>query len=677
MATESPTLRREVELLREQIRRHEHRYYVLDDPEVSDAEFDALLIRLKEIESLHPELVTPDSPTQRVGGAVREGILKARHSVPMMSLDNAFSEDEFLAFDRRVREGVAGVGTAQYVVELKLDGLSMALQYRAGRMGQALTRGDGETGEDVTENLRTVRSLPLQIAPAKLKAARMGGDFEVRGEVVMPRKSFERLNAERDLQGLSRFANPRNAAAGGVRVLDPRITAERRLDFLAYYLRVDGEPPFAEHAQSLQTLQMLGFKVNPQWALVADAVEAWQHIQRWDAQREHLPFETDGVVIKVNEVALQRRLGATSKFPRWATAYKFAASQGVTRLLDITVQVGRTGALTPAAVPEPIALGGVMVRRATLHNEDELHRLGVMIGDYVTVERAGEVIPHILNVVVEKRPADVRAFRMPSRCPACQSAVVREPGEVVLRCINANCPALLRESLLHFGRRDVMDIDGLGPAIIEQLVTQLGVSHVAGLYQLKVEQLAGLGRMGSKSAENLVSQINRSRQNELYRVIYGLGIRMVGERTAQVLADHLGSLDALMQASEAELEAVSEVGPKIAAAIALFFREPANRALVEALRSAGVRFTQPRKTLTRPQTLAGQTVVLTGTLERFSRDQAKAAVEAAGGKVVGTVSKKTDFVVAGDDPGSKLDKARSLNVTILNEEEFERRLSKG
>jgi len=671
----SAALRREVEVLREQIRGHEHRYYVLDDPAIEDAEFDALLNRLKEIEAAHPDLVTPDSPTQRVGGAVQEGFRKAPHSVPMMSLDNAFSEDEFLAFDRRVREGVAGLGPVQYVVELKLDGLSMAIRYAAGRMTQALTRGDGETGEEVTENLRTVRSLPLQLAGGKLKAAGLDGNFEVRGEVVMPLQAFERLNARREQQGLSPFANPRNAAAGGVRVLDPRLTAERRLEFLAYYLLVDGAPPFADHARSLTALQELGFKVSPHWALAADATAAWQQIQHWNAERARLPFETDGVVVKVNQVALQQRLGATSKFPRWAIAYKFAASQAVTRLLDITVQVGRTGALTPAAVLEPVALGGVMVRRATLHNEDELRRLGVKIGDFVTVERAGEVIPHVLNVVLEKRPPGARAFAMPSRCPACQSKVVRAPDEVVLRCLNANCPARLRESLLHFGRRDVMDIDGLGPAIIEQLVTHLAVSHVADLYQLTVDQLAGLERMGRKSAENLVGQIDRSRGNDLYRVIYGLGIRMVGERTAQVLADHFGSLNALLQASEAELEAVNEVGPKIAAAIVLFFREPTNRALVEALRAAGVHFSQPRKTVTRPQTLAGQSVVLTGTLTRFSRDQAKAAIEAAGGKVVGSVSQKTSFVVAGADPGSKIDRARTLKIDVIDEDEFERRLA--
>ncbi|MGH9542507.1 MAG: NAD-dependent DNA ligase LigA [Terriglobales bacterium] len=675
----------EVAALRREIRDHEYRYYVLDDPAISDADFDALMNRLKALEHAHPNLVTPDSPTQRVGGAPREGFVKLRHSTPMMSLDNAYSTGELLDFDRRVREGLAKNGErrdpeqpVEYIAELKLDGLSLAVQYEDGRLARAITRGDGETGEEVTENMRTVRSLPLAVEREARKIAGLPGNFEVRGEVLMPRRSFALLNAEREKAGLPLFANPRNAAAGAVRVLDPRITAARRLVFFAYYLLVEGQPALPEHAESLKALDKAKFTVNPHWRKVKGAEEALAFIAAWDAKRAGLPYETDGVVFKLNRVDWQRLLGWTSKFPRWAIAYKYAARQGVTQLLDIEVQVGRTGTLTPVAVLAPIALGGVTVTRATLHNEDEIARLGVKIGDFVTVERAGDVIPRVLNVVAERRPADARDFHMPDRCPICGGHVVREEGEVARRCVNADCPAQLKETLRHFAHRDVMNIDGLGPALVDQVVehdvTSGGgpVRSAADLYRLDREKLVALERMGKKSADNLLAEIERSRNNDLYRVISGLGIRYVGERTAKLLGEHFGDLDALARANAAELQLVPEVGPQIAASIADYFAEPANRRLVEALRQAGVRFRQATARPRRASHLAGMKFVLTGTLPHWTREEAAAKIEAAGGQVAGSVSKKTNYVVAGAEPGSKLDKARELGVAVIDEAQLKK-----
>jgi len=669
MTASGKNLPKEIEKLREQIRYHEHRYFVLDSPEISDAEFDRLVERLKRLEAEHPSLITPDSPTQRVGGKPREGVVQARHSVPMMSLDNAYSEEELRDFDRRVREG-AGREKIEYVAELKLDGMSMSVIYEKGMLRRAVTRGDGTVGEDVTENARTIRSLPLSLPPAALAKAKLPETLEVRGEVIMSRKAFERLNREREEAGQSKFANPRNAAAGSIRMLEPSIVAGRRLDYYGYALLANGRVPVAEHARVLETLEALGFKVESHWRHCRDLEEALAYCEEWESKRETLPHEMDGVVIKVNSIALQEELGATAKAPRWATAYKYAARQTTTTVRDIQVNVGRTGALTPVAILEPVSLGGVTVSRATLHNEDEIRRLGLKIGHQVVVERGGEVIPKVVRVVPTEQTGHLRAFVMPTHCPVCGGRVVREEGEVARRCVNASCPAQLKESILHFAGRRAMDINGLGEALVDQLVDRGLVRSVADIYKLTEATLVELERMGEKSAQNLLAETERSRANGLDRLLFALGIRFVGERTASLLVEHFGSLDTLAEASQEELEAVFEVGPKVAASIRNFFQEPRNRELIERLRKEGLRFTQEQKAA-RSSALAGKTFVLTGTLERWSRDEAKRRIEQAGGHVTGSVSKKTDYVVAGSDPGSKLEKAKALGVPVISEKELE------
>jgi DNA ligase (NAD+) len=652
------SIQQTVESLREQLRRHEYLYYVLDAPEISDAEYDALMRQLEALERAHPELITPDSPTQRVGGKPREGFVKRPHSSPMLSLDNALNEAELREFDQRVRNLLAGE-PFRYVAELKLDGLSMAVRYHQGQLSLALTRGDGIEGEDVTENARTIRSIPLRVAELE--------DFEVRGEVVLNRRAFERANAERDQQGLPRFANPRNAAAGALRVLDPKITAARQLEYFAYFLLTpQGRPSLPTQSETLRALARRGFKVHGAYRVCADIEELLAFCRHWEERRDSLPFEIDGVVAKVDSVAQQERLGSTAKAPRWAIAYKFAARQEKTKVLDIEVNVGRTGVLTPTAVLEPVRIGGVTVSRATLHNEDEIERLGVQIGDSVLVERAGDVIPKVVRVV-EPGP-DRRPFRMPARCPVCRGDVVRAAGEAASRCINTNCPARLKESLLHFAARGVMDIDGLGEVLADQLVERGLVRDVADLYDLTVEQLASLDRMGVKSAEKLVANIDASRRQPLARVLNALGIPFVGERTAQILADHFGDLDKIATASDEELQQAEEVGPKVAESIRRFFREEHNRRLVERLRAAGLSFKTPvRRKAQQPGKLSGLTFVLTGTLPSLTREEATRAIEAAGGKVTGSVSRKTSYVVAGADPGSKLEKARALGVPVIDE----------
>lgn len=660
-----------IEALRREIRMHEHQYYVLDAPRIDDAAFDALMRRLQALEAEHPELVTADSPTQRVGGEPAAGLPKAAHSAPMLSLDNAYSREELAAFDRRVREAL-GATAPSYVVELKFDGLSMAVRYKQGGLEQGLTRGDGETGEEVTKNLRTIRSLPLHVA-AEAMPAEWEGDFEVRGEVLMPRAAFAQLNREREEQELAPFANPRNAAAGAVRVLDPRITAARRLEFFAYSLLRHGETALATQSETLQRLQAAGFKVGP-WAQADDVDGIAAQVENWEHRRDELPFEIDGLVIKLDAVAERARLGATSKFPRWAVAYKFAARRAETQVRDIQVTVGRTGALTPLALLEPVRVGGVTVSRSTLHNLDEIERLGVWVKDFVTVERSGDVIPKIVSVRLEARPADAHPFVPPERCPACGSRVQRDPEFVVLRCLNTSCPAQLKGSLQHFASRSALDIAGLGPALVEQLVEHRNVRNCADLYRLTVADLAELERMGPKSAANVIAQIERSRGSELGRILYGLGIRHVGERTAQDLAEHFGSMDALLAATPEQIEAVPEVGPRVAATVHAFLSEPANRETIERLRAAGLRFTTERKHPSGPQTLAGKTLVLTGTLEHYSRAELTGAIAAAGGKVASAVSRKTDYVVAGAEPGSKLERARELGITVLDEAGIERLL---
>jgi DNA ligase (NAD+) len=672
MAKAAPAnVKKEIEELREKLRYHEYRYYVLDDPEISDAAFDRVMDRLKELEAAHPELITPDSPSQRVGGAPREGFQTVRHARPMLSLDNAFSYDALRDWDRRVREG-SGHEKIEYVAEHKFDGLSISLQYEDGMLARGVTRGDGTTGEDVTPNVKTIRSIPLRIEGATLKKAKLKGDFEVRGEILMPRKSFEAMNRQQEQSGGKIFANPRSAAAGSVRVLDPSITASRRLEFFAYYLLVDGKVPFAEHSDSLQVLKHLHFRASDDWKLCAGIDEVFAYCDAWDAKREKLPYDIDGVVIKVNSMAIQNELGYTAKAPRWAIAYKYPAQQESTVVNDIRVQVGRTGALTPVAVLEPVQVGGVTVSRATLHNMDEIERLGLQIGDTVLVERAGEVIPHILKVTKEGKHR--KAFRMPKYCPECGSTIHKSDDEVAYRCVNAACPAKRKESLLHFAGRHAVNIDGLGDKIVDQLVDKGLVKDVADLYSLKLDEVAALERMAEKSAQNLLDEIEASKKNSLARLIYALGIRFVGERTGQLLAEQFSSLEELAAAKEEQLTEVPEVGPKVAASIVEFFSEPANRQLIKKLYKAGVRPTAEKREV-KSQKFAGKSFVFTGGLANRSREEAGELVKQHGGKVSGSVSKKTDYVVVGIEPGSKYEKAKELGVTILTEAEFEKLLA--
>jgi DNA ligase (NAD+) len=649
----------EAEGLREALRRHEYLYYVLDRPEITDAEYDRLMQRLRELEAEHPELITVDSPTQRVGGKPREGFVKVHHSSAMLSLDNVFDADELRAFDRRVRQ-LLGSAPFRYVAELKLDGLSMAAYYQGGSFKQGVTRGDGVIGEDVTENARTIRSLPLRIE---------GGlaEFEVRGEVMMNRKAFERLNAEREEQGLPRFANPRNAAAGSIRVLEPQITAARRLDYFAYFLLVKGAPYYGSHWQSLEALAEMGFKVNPNRRLCADVEELIAFYREWEAKRDSLPYEIDGVVAKVDSIAQQNELGWTAKAPRWAIAFKYAARQAETVVESIEVQVGRTGALTPVAYLKPVEIGGVTVARATLHNEDEIERLGLEMGDSVLIERSGDVIPKIVRVT--SHGSGRQPFRMPRQCPVCGGRIVREEGEAASRCINTDCPARLKESILHFASRGVMDIDGMGEALVDQLVDAGLVKSVVDIYRLTVADLMKLDRMGKRSAEKLLANINLSRQLPLPRVLAALGIRFTGKRTAEILADHFGSLDKIAAADREVLQAAEEVGPKVAESIYQFFREGRNRRLIDGLREAGLQFESKQKRK-KPGALAGLTFVLTGTLRNLTREEAQALIENAGGKVTSSVSKHTSYVVAGESPGSKLEKAQALGIPIIDEEEL-------
>lgn len=665
----------QAEELREEIRHHEHCYFVLDAPEITDAEFDAKVNELKAIEREHPELVTPDSPTQRVGGKAREGFVKVAHSVQMLSLDNAYSEEELRDWTRRVTE-LAGSQLVEYECEYKLDGLSMALHYEpmpgeGARFVRGITRGDGSTGEDVTANLRTIRSIPLTVSREQLAKASLAPPFEVRGEVLMPTKSFVAMNEQREEEGLARFANPRNAAAGAVRVLEPNITAQRKLDFYSYLLLQDGRMARSTQWDALTTLSAAGFKVNSRRTVAKTFDEMWKFVSATESARDALPYEIDGVVVKVNSIPLWQRMGFTGKAPRWAIAYKFAARAAVTQIEDILINVGRTGKLTPVAALRPVFIGGTTVSRATLHNQDEVERLGVRIGDWVMVERGGDVIPKVTRVVNEgehRRPADAREFHMPTICPECGGHVVRTEGEVNSFCVNVNCPAKLRESLLHFASRHVMNVEGLGDAMVDQLLAKGLVHDIADLYSLKMEDLLQLERVGKKSAENVLREIEASKKLPLERVIFGLGIRMVGERTAEFLAEHFGSMDALMKASEDELVEVNEVGPRIAASIREFFAEEKNVKLIERLRTAGLTFTGERKV--RGTRFAGLTFVLTGTLPTYSRDDAKKMIEDEGGKVSGSVSKKTSYVVAGEDAGSKLDKATSLGVKVISEAEL-------
>jgi DNA ligase (NAD+) len=670
MAAAAKDLEKKIEALREKIRHHEYLYYVVDHPEISDAEFDKLMRQLKDLEAEHPDLITADSPTQRVGGKPREGFVKVPHSSPMLSLDNTYNEEELRAWERRVHE-LSGRSDVDYVCELKLDGMSLALIYEDGKFLRGITRGDGSVGEDVTLNVRTVRSVPLSIPKEKLKKAGVPANFEVRGELLMPLASFKKMNDERESKGLSVFANPRNATAGTVRQLESKVTAERRLDYFTYMLLENGRTSFDRHSETLDALDAAGFKINQNRKLVRGIDEAWAFIQQWEAKRDSLPYEIDGIVIKVDRTSLQDELGFTGKAPRWAIAYKYAARAGITKLEDIRVQVGRTGKLTPVAMLAPVLIGGTTVRNATLHNMDEIERLGVKIGDWVQVERGGDVIPKVAKVIDDKEhPRGRKTFHMPETCPVCGTKVVRTEGEVDYRCVNANCPAKLRETILHFASRGVMNIDGMGDALVNQLTERGLVKNVADIYNLTKDDLLSLERMGDKSAQNILHEIENSKKLRLERVIYGLGIRMVGERTAQFLAEHFGSMEELEKASVEELQDVNEVGPRIAESIVEFFAIPANQDLIKRLRKANLTLTGEKKQ--RGTKLAGKTFVLTGTLAHFTRDEAKKMIEDAGGKVTGSVSKKTDYVVAGSDAGSKLDKAKELGVQVIDEKELEK-----
>ena len=626
---------------------------MLDAPEITDAEYDTLFRELKALEAAHPEFASDDSPTQRVGATPREGFVKVPHSSPMLSLDNALNEDELRAFDKRVRE-LLGDEAFTYVAELKLDGLSLAVHYRNGKFAQALTRGDGTVGEDVTENARTIRSIPLK------PRTHAHGDWEARGEVVFNRKAFDALNEERAAAGLPAFVNPRNAAAGSLRVLDPATTAARKLEFFAYFLI----PAPASQSDALRELRERGLKVNEHWRTCLDIDELVAFCKEWEEKRDTLPFEIDGVVAKVDRFDQQQRLGWTAKAPRWAIAFKFPARQENTVVENIEVQVGRTGALTPVAHLRPVAVGGVTVSRATLHNEDEIERLGLHIGDTVLVERSGDVIPKVVRVIAQGEHR--RAFHMPKSCPVCDGEVVRAEGEAASRCINPNCPARLKETVLHWAARGVMDIDGMGDALVDQLVDSGLVRNVTDLYDLTLEKLTALERMGEKSATKLLANVEKSRSAPLPRLINGLGIPFVGERTAQILAETFGDLDKIATAEEEELQRAEEVGPKVAASLRRFFHEAHNRSLVAKLRDLGFSF---HYEITRKSgNLEGLTFVLTGVLPHLTREDAKARIESAGGKVSSSVSRKTRYVVAGDEAGSKLDKARELGVEVIDEQ---------
>lgn len=681
-----------IEGLREELRHHEHLYYVLDAPVWTDAQYDVRMNELRTLEGEHPELVTADSPTQRVGGKPKDGFVKVAHSRPMLSLDNAYNEAELRAWSERVAGGLAAGEKARYVCEFKLDGLSLALQYVAGRRGDAVlktgvTRGDGSVGEDVSTNVRTIRSVPLHVSATKLKQAGLPQEFEVRGEVVLPQKAFEKMNAEREAQGMAPAANPRNAAAGTIRTLEPNVVAQRRLEFFAYFLLRDGEFFIEDQTDALAALRTTGFLVNANAKTAMSIDDALVFIAEADAMRDGLPYEIDGVVIKVDAVAQQRRLGFTGKAPRWAIAYKFPARAAITRLEGVLFQVGRTGKVTPVAVLQPVAIGGTTVTRATLHNPDEIARLGVRIGDFVSVERGGDVIPKITEVVGNAtHPRGETEIVLPTRCPRCAEVLVRESGEVDLRCVNVSCPARLEEELRHFASRGVMNIEGLGEALIKQLLghalaevvdedsgaevsaepTRRALVHsIADIYQLRKEDLLTLERVGEKTAEGLLEQIGRSKSSPLNRVLLGLGIRHVGERTAQALAEEFGSIDVLIAATEEELTNVNDIGPKVAATVREFFSNERNLALVERLRGYGLTFVAERRV--RGTALEGLTFVLTGTLPTLTRDEAKERIEAAGGKVSGSVSKKTSYVVAGEEAGSKLEKADQLGVAVLDE----------
>ncbi len=669
-----PSIEKTIKDLREEIQRHEDLYYLQDNPEISDREYDALIEKLRQLEEKHPQFISPDSPTQRVGGKPAAAFPEFFHRRPMLSLDNSYNIDELRAFDERCRK-LADGAALEYVAELKIDGLSLSAHYQDGLFVRGVTRGDGQRGEDVTANVRTIRSVPLKLRAVK---SAVGREIEVRGEAYLPRRVFERINAEREEEGEARFANPRNAAAGAIRQLDPAMVAKRRLDMFAYDMLAGDRKPFATQWAALDWMERAGFRVNPNRRLCKSIDQVIDFCNAMESKRDDLGYEIDGVVVKVNSTALQDEFGATGKAPRWAIAYKYAARQATTKVNDIIVQVGRTGALTPVAVLEPVQLGGVTVSRSTLHNEDEIERLGLRIGDWVLIERGGDVIPKVVKVVESKRTGKEKKFKMPEECPVCGGRVSRPEGEALSRCIAADCPAQLIGRLLHFASRRAMRIEGLGYALAEPLSAKELVRDVADLYRLKLDDLSSLERMAAKSASNVLSQIEASKSRDLWHLIYGLGIRHVGERTAGILARQFGSLERLGQASVAELDEVHEIGLTMAQSIRDWFDDPGNQDLCRRLREAGVRAETEKQSggagTRGDQRFAGKQFVLTGSLPDITRDEARALIEAVGGRVTSSVSKKTDFVLAGAEPGSKLDKAVELGVTVIDEAEFKKML---
>jgi len=662
-------VKKRIERLRREIRRHDHLYYVLSAPEIDDRQYDALFAELKDLEAAHPELVAADSPTQRVSGRPLDAFSTVRHAVPMLSIDNTYSADELRAFDERVRRQLE-TSEYDYVVELKIDGLAVSLRYEHGILVSGATRGDGEVGDDVTANIRTIKAIPLFL----LDGGAVPAVLEVRGEVYMPTRSFIELNRMRAEAGEPAFANPRNAAAGSLKLLDARITATRNLAFFAYATGEVSQPLAREHDRTLTQLQALGLPVNPHIQRAKNIDEVIEICLAWGPKRFELDYQTDGMVVKVNRYDQRDILGATGRAPRWCIAYKFPAERAETVVESIAVQVGKSGALTPVANLKPVSLSGTTVKRASLHNFDEMRRLDVRIGDTVVIEKAGEIIPQVVEVKTERRPPGTKPFEVPKKCPVCDSEVVKDEAGVYVRCPNPQCSGQLKERLRYFAGRGQMDIERLGASLIEQLVDRGLVQGFADLYRLRKEDLAALERMGEKSAQNVLDGIEDSKTRPLWRFLAALGIRHVGGQSAQVLAEHFGSLTALREASREELEAIDQIGPVMAESIYGYLREPRHQAVIDDLLTAGV---EPRAEAGRARTgaFSGKTVVVTGSLEHFTRQQAQQAIKDAGGKASSSVSKKTDFVVAGAEPGSKLDKARELGVTVIDERQFMEMLS--
>ncbi|MGY3717701.1 NAD-dependent DNA ligase LigA [Sutcliffiella cohnii] len=643
------------------LNQYNYEYHVIDKPSVSDAEYDSLITELKQLEQQYPELQSPDSPTQRVGGAVLDMFSKVEHRVPMLSLGNAFNEDDLRSFDRRVKQAVGE--NVRYVVEMKIDGLAVSLRYEDGVFVQGATRGDGTTGEDITANLKTIRSIPLRL--------KENVTLEVRGEAFMPKKSFVKLNEDRLEREEEPFANPRNAAAGSLRQLDPKIAAQRNLDIFVYSLVNPEELGVTSHSEALQYLEKLGFKTNKERKVCNTIEEVVEFVLGWHTKRPELSYDIDGIVIKVDSLDQQEELGFTAKSPRWAIAYKFPAEEVSTKLIDIELSVGRTGVITPTAILEPVKVAGTTVQRASLHNEDLIREKDIKLGDYVVVKKAGDIIPEVVNVLTDRRTGEEVDFQMPTHCPECNSELVRIEGEVALRCINPKCPAQIREGLIHFVSRNAMNIDGLGEKVIAQLFSEKLIEDVADLYKLTKEQLIALERMGEKSADNLIKAIEASKDNSLERLVFGLGIRLVGAKAAKTIAQHFPHIDLMMKASKEELVAIYEIGDKMADSVVTYFEQPEVLEVIQELKELGVNMeykgAMPVNEEEVDSVFAGKTVVLTGKLEALSRNDAKAAIERLGGKVTGSVSKKTDLVVAGEEAGSKLTKAQELGIEVWDE----------